>query len=86
MLTSQTMQYTDPNTGETVEFSMLIEQSLINPGQKPIFPDFSPQEGINVGQISGSEWEAIGEEIYANLFAQILINPLFQDIVQLFQI
>lgn len=85
MLTTQTMAYTVPYTGEKIEYKMTIEQNLVNPGQKPAFPEYLPGEVINVGQTSSVEWEAIAEEISTNIFTQLLFNPLFQDIAQLGQ-
>lgn len=83
MITNQTMEITDPNTGELIQYKMMIEQNLINPGQVPTFPDFLPTEAINVGQISAAEWEVLVEEISVNLSTQVMLNPLFQDIIQL---
>lgn len=83
MLTDQTKYFTDPYTGEVSQFTMRIEQKLNNPGQKPTFPEFLPWATINVGQTSAEEWATLGQEIYLSLFAQIMVNPLFQDIMQL---
>ncbi|HHU51145.1 MAG TPA: hypothetical protein GXZ36_04950 [Firmicutes bacterium] len=83
MLADQTMHITNPDTGEVSQFTMKIEQNLVNPGQKPTFPDFLPAAMVNVGQTSAEEWAALGQEIYFNLFAQAMVNPFIQDIIQL---
>lgn len=83
MSTEQAMNFTDPYTGEVIQSTMWMEQNLINPGQKLVFPDFSPVGAVNLGQTSDEEWETLGNEIYLNLFAQVMVNPLFQDFIQL---
>ena len=83
MSTEQAMNFTDPYTGEVIQSTRWMEQNLINPGQKPVFPDFSPVGAVNLGQTSDEEWETLGNEIYLNLFAQVMVNPLFQDFIQL---
>ena len=82
MLTKQIMHSTDPITGESTQFVMTMEQKLINPGQKPSFPDFLPWAAINIGQTSANEWEDLLKNISLNLFAQVMTNPLIQDIMQ----
>lgn len=83
MWSEQTMEFINPETGETIQYKMTLEQTLINPGQVPVFPELSPAKTINLGQTSPEEWETLAEEISINFFAQVMINPLFQEIVRL---
>ncbi|MBA2132657.1 hypothetical protein [Capillibacterium thermochitinicola] len=83
MVAEQTMDITDPNTGEVSRSTIMVEQSLINPGQKPAFPELLPATTVNVGQISADEWATIAEDVSINFFTQVMLNPLIRDIVQL---
>ncbi len=82
-VTDQTMHITDPDTGDVAQFTMKIDQSLVNPGQKPTFPDFHSATMVNVGQTSAEEWAVLWEEIYIDIFTQAMVNPLIHDIIQL---
>jgi hypothetical protein len=80
---TQVMEYSDLASAEPFSAEIYMDINLLNPKQALTFIDFSEAEMVDVGKLSAEEGAEIGEELLMNLVAQLMVNPLIQDILQL---
>lgn len=79
----QSMQMVDEATGLPINIKAIVEMNLINLGKKLAFAEIDMNEAFNAGKASEAEWSTLGEEVTMNALGQIMINPLFQDIMKI---
>lgn len=79
----QSLQMIDDASGSSINIKATTEMNLINLGKKLAFAEVDMSEVFNAGKASPAEWSTLGEEVTMSAIGQIMLNPLFQDIMKI---
>ena len=80
---NQTIQLKEENAGLNAMVSTSMEMQWLNFGEELTFIELDPAKAFDAGKASEEEWAAIIEEVKINFLGQLLINPLFHEIMNL---